>query len=144
MSNAMADNITPARIWAREDVKDTTPRPKLGTAIARGLANRCPNCGQAPVFNGYLRVVAECAHCGTPLGQLRADDAPPYITLFLVGHIVVGLLVAVEQAFAPPTWLETVIFLPLTAVLVLALLRPIKGATVGTMLALGMLRAPDS
>jgi uncharacterized protein (DUF983 family) len=144
MSNAMADRRPPARTWAREDVTDASPRPPLGTAIGRGLANRCPNCGQAPVFNGYLRVVAECAHCGVPLGELRADDAPPYITLFLVGHIVVGLLVAVEQAFSPPTWLEIAIFLPLTAVLVLGLLRPIKGATVGVMLALGMLHAPDA
>ena len=134
----------PIRRWVREDAKDAETRPKLGTALLRGLANRCPNCGQAHVFNGYLRVVRECAHCGVPLGELRADDAPPYITLLLVGHIVVGLLVAVERTFSPPTWLETAIFVPLTAVLILGLLRPIKGATVGAMLALGFLHASDA
>jgi uncharacterized protein (DUF983 family) len=144
MSNAMADETAPPRRWVREDAKDTTPRPPLGAAIARGLANRCPNCGQAPVFAGYLRVVPTCAHCGVPLGQLRADDAPPYITLLIVGHIVVALLLMVERAWAPPTWLEVAIFLPLTALLVVGLLRPIKGATAGVMLAMGMLRAPDA
>ncbi len=126
--------------WVREGAPEATPRPPLGTAILRGLANRCPNCGQAHVFDGYLRVVKECAHCGIPLGDLRADDAPPYITLLLVGHIVVALLIAVERAFSPSTATEVAIFLPLTAVLILGLLRPIKGATVGAMLALGFLR----
>ncbi|MDE2333568.1 MAG: DUF983 domain-containing protein [Rhodospirillales bacterium] len=132
------------RRWVREGVPDATPRPPLGTALVRGFTNRCPNCGQAPVFNGYLRVVAQCAHCGAPLGELHADDAPPYITLLLVGHIVVALLLGVERAYAPSTGLEIAIFVPLTAVLILGLLRPIKGATVGAMLALGFLRPSDA
>jgi uncharacterized protein (DUF983 family) len=113
----------------------------MRTAILRGLAGHCPSCGRAPIFQGYLRVVPTCANCGVPLGQLRADDAPPYITLLVVCHIVVGLLLAVERAFSPSTGLEVAIFLPLTALLILGLLRPVKGATVGVMLALGMLPA---
>lgn len=132
------------RMWVREDAPDATPRPPVGTAIARGIANRCPNCGEAPIFAGYLTVVPACAACGVPLGQLRADDAPPYITLLLVCHIVVGLLVAVETAFAPTIAVEIAIFLPLTAALILGLLRPVKGGTVGAMLALGFLKSQDT
>ncbi len=140
----MAEPTPPTRRWVREGVPDATPRPRLATALARGFANRCPNCGRAPVFDGYLRVVAHCAHCNAPLGELRADDAPPYITLLLVGHIVVALLLVVERGFSPSTAVETAIFVPLTAVLILGLLRPIKGATVGAMLALGFLHASDA
>lgn len=136
---AMPETIHRPRSWVRADVADATLRPKVGTAILRGVTNRCPNCGEGRVFDGYLRVVRECAHCGAPLGELRADDAPPYITLLVVCHIVVALLVAVETAFSPSTGLEIAIFLPLTAILVLGLLRPIKGATVGAMLALGLM-----
>ena len=47
----------------------------------------------------------------------------------------------VERTYAPPLWLHAAIWLPLTLVLSLALLRPIKGATVGLMLSLGMLKS---
>src|SRR5581483_8883320 len=52
--------------------------PSLFTALGRGLMGRCPSCGKGRIFDGFLRVVPECAHCGAPLGLARADDAPPY------------------------------------------------------------------
>jgi uncharacterized protein (DUF983 family) len=115
--------------------------PSLGTAVRRGLLGRCPACGEAHLFNGYLRVVPECRHCGAPLGLARADDAPPYFTILVVGHIIIPALLLVEQHAAPSVWLEAAIFLPLTLGLTLALLRPIKGGTVGLMLTLGMVKA---
>jgi len=116
---------------------DTTPEPPpwpmppLGTAIGRGLLGRCPACGQTHLFNGFLRVVPECRHCGAPLGLARADDAPPYFTILIVGHIVVPLLVVLQREQDPPQWLLWAIFVPLTLVLALGLLRPVKGGTVG-------------
>ena len=116
------------------------PVPKLATALKRGLLCRCPACGKAHLFNGYLRVVKRCASCAAPLGSARADDAPPYFTILLVGHIVVPAMLIVEKSSAPPTWLMSAIFLPLTLVLTLALLRPVKGATVGAMLIFGLVK----
>jgi uncharacterized protein (DUF983 family) len=121
----------------------TWPNPPLLTQMGRGLVGRCPACGQSPLFAGYLRVVPVCAHCGAPLGELRSDDAPPYITILIVGHIVVGLLLMMETNFSPPLWLEAAILLPLTLILTLALLRPVKGATVGLMLHLGIIKPPQ-
>ncbi len=117
------------------------PLPSMLTAIGRGLLCRCPGCGQAHLFNGYLRVVAECSNCHAPLGLARADDAPPYFTIFAVGHIVVPIMFAYDRAWNPPIWLLTAIFVPLTLILTLALLRPIKGGTVGLMLKLGMVKS---
>jgi uncharacterized protein (DUF983 family) len=134
--------MTPTR-WQpnRTPVLPSVPLPSLGTAIKRGLLCRCPACGQAHLFNGYLRVVPECRHCGAPLGLARADDAPPYFTILVVGHIIIPALLLVEQHAAPSVWLEAAIFLPLTLGLTLALLRPIKGGTVGLMLTLGLVKA---
>jgi uncharacterized protein (DUF983 family) len=115
--------------------------PPLGTALGRGLLNRCPSCGQTRLFDGYLRVTAVCSNCGAPLGLARADDAPPYFTILIVGHIVVPLMLWMQMATDPPDWLLAAIFLPLTAMLCLALLRPVKGATVGLMLKLGLLKS---
>lgn len=116
--------------------------PTMPLALGRGLRGRCPSCDQAPIFQGYLKVVPECAHCGAPLGLARADDAPPYFTILLVGHIVVPGMLLLERTLAPPLLLQAAIWLPLTLALALGLLRPIKGATVGLMLKLGMLK-PD-
>ncbi|MCQ4158992.1 DUF983 domain-containing protein [Roseomonas sp. GC11] len=117
--------------------------PPLTTLLARGARNRCPVCDGGPVFQGFLRVVPECAQCHTPLGRLRADDAPPYFTIFIVGHLLVPVIFWVEKAYEPPMWLHMAVWLPLFAVISTLLLRPIKGATVGLMLRLGLLTPED-
>ena len=131
--------------FTRWEPDRTTPQPawsipSLPVALVRGLKGVCPSCGQTRIFRAFLKVVPECANCGAPLGLARADDAPPYFTIFIVGHIVVGGMLIVERAYAPPLWVHAAIWLPLTVVLSLALLQPIKGATVGLMLKLGMLK----
>ncbi|NOG69342.1 DUF983 domain-containing protein [Roseicella sp. DB1501] len=115
--------------------------PPLLLAVRRGLMNRCPFCGLGRVFAGYLRVVPECSHCHAPLGLLRADDAPPYFTIFLAGHILVPIVLWVEKAYQPPMWLHMVVWLPLFAIICTLLLRPIKGAVVGWMSTLGFMAA---
>ena len=116
--------------------------PGYGVAIGRGLLCRCPRCGQAPVFQGYLRVVPECASCAAPLGAALADDAPPYFTILVVAHVMVPLMLLVQTVFEPSDLMLAAISLPSIAALSIALLRPIKGGTVGLMLKLGLMRAP--
>jgi uncharacterized protein (DUF983 family) len=90
------------------------------------------------MFRRYLKVADQCPACGEALHHHRADDAPPYFTIVIVGHIVVGLLLAVEMTYRPPLWLHAVIWLPLTVLLALLLLPVIKGALVGLQWALLM------
>jgi uncharacterized protein (DUF983 family) len=61
----------------------------------------------------------------------QADDAPPYFTILIAGHIVIPLLMTAELTFAPPLWLHLLIWVPLTAILCLALLPRVKGAIAG-------------
>lgn len=116
------------------------PVPTLFAALARGATNRCPACGHPRLFRSWLGVEMACPACSAPLGEIRADDAPPYFVILITGHIVVPLMFMLEQARQPPLWVHAAIFLPLTLALALVLLRPVKGATVGLMLKLGLLR----
>lgn len=63
------------------------PDRPLKQAIRRGLLCRCPACGEASVFSGYLKVVRQCTACGEELWHQRADDGPAYITMLIICHI---------------------------------------------------------
>jgi uncharacterized protein (DUF983 family) len=108
-------------------------RPSIMTSIFRGLARHCPSCGEKPAFRSYLKQVEVCPGCGAALGEIRADDIPPYFTILLVGHIVVPLILIVEQHFEPAEWIEMTVWPSLTLMLTLALLPYIKGGVLGLM-----------
>ena len=126
------DRTTPPPPW---------PVPSLFTALGRGSRGRCPACAKRPLFAGFLRVAPECSNCGAPLGLARADDAPPYFTILIVGHIVIPAMLIMQKMSDPPTWLLSAIFVPLTIALAVGLIRPVKGATVGLMLSFNMLKS---
>lgn len=108
------------------------------TVLGRGFGRRCPRCGEGGLFSGYLRLVPSCVHCGTPLGHIRADDAPPYFTIVIVGHVVVPVLLFMEREIIPPLWVSLSIGVALTGLLVALLLPRVKGATAGLMWRLGI------
>jgi uncharacterized protein (DUF983 family) len=112
--------------------------PTLATAMMRGAACRCPACGEGPLFRKFLKVADTCGACGEELHHHRADDMPAYIVMSIVGHIVIGLLLWVETSFAPSMWVHLALWIPLTVVLSLVLLQPVKGAIVGTQWSLRM------
>ncbi len=115
------------------------PERSVGLAARRGLLGRCPNCGEGRLFRAYLKVVDECPHCGEVLKHQRADDAPAYFTMLIVGHFIVAGLLAEEALFpdAPMIWVALA-WSALTAVSSLLLLPRIKGALVGYQWALRM------
>jgi len=108
----------------------TTAQEPVLRALWRGLRMRCPNCGQASLFGRFLKVVDHCPACGEEFSHHRADDFPPYLVIIVLGHLVVPIVLAVEVAFAPPIWLQYLIWLPLVAIGAIALLQPTKGAVV--------------
>jgi uncharacterized protein (DUF983 family) len=110
----------------------------VGQAVKRGLLGHCPNCGKGSMFRGYTTVNEACPSCGEVLSHQRADDFPPYITMFITGHIIVGSMLLVERAWHPDLWIHMAIWLPLTLILSLGLLRPVKGAIIGLQWALYM------
>jgi uncharacterized protein (DUF983 family) len=104
------------------------------TALRRGWRGRCPRCGEGQLFGGFLKMRAHCPTCGQDLEPFRADDAPAYFTILVVGHIVVPLVLALERfGNQPPLWFHAALWLPVSVLLALFLLPRIKGAVIATL-----------
>ena len=84
-------------------------------------------------FSGYLKVNRECPHCSEALHHHRADDLPAYLSIVIVGHVVIGLLMHLEMSYGSviSPWMYLLGLLPLTLALTFGILPPIKGAVVG-------------
>jgi uncharacterized protein (DUF983 family) len=114
------------------------PRRDVVQAMLRGFMKRCPDCGRGDLFGRFLKVHHSCPACGAALHHHRADDAPAYFTILVVGHFIIGGLLSLERAFAPPTWVHLALWLPLTLLASLWLLPRVKGALIGLQWALYM------
>lgn len=110
---------------------DAYPPRQVWQAMRRGAGHKCPACGGRGLFARFLKVRDACASCGEELHHHRADDAPPYFTIFIVGHLIVPPLMWLEKAAQPAIWLHLALWLPLAVLLTLWLLPIEKGAIVG-------------
>lgn len=100
-------------------------------AMKRGMLGRCPHCGQGKLFRAFLKPVDHCAACGEDYTHQRADDLPAYLSIVLVGHIVVGGFMMTDLVWTLSNWTHLAIWTPLTLLLALTTIQPIKGAVIG-------------
>lgn len=101
------------------------------TAMLNGLRCRCPRCATGKLYTSYLKVADVCPSCDLELHHQRADDAPPYFTMFIVGHLLIPLVLVVERMWQPHWWVHLALWAPLSIVLTLWLLPVVKGAIIG-------------
>ena len=73
----------------------------LKTAMRRAVLGRCPCCGQGKLMRSYLKQVENCASCGESFGQIRADDAAPWLTIIVVGHVFLPFAFMVDLDWMP-------------------------------------------
>ena len=95
-----------------------------------GLSSRCPRCGQGRLFEGFLTVPERCAACKLDYSVFDPADGPAIFIMMIVGFVVVGGALVVEVAFHPPLWVHALLWLPMTLILSLAMLRPFKGVLI--------------
>lgn len=105
--------------------------------IRRGLAGKCPHCGEGRLFSSYLKVAPRCASCGHDVGVYRADDGPAYFTILIVGHLVIAPLLFSSIILTWSVGSLLALFLPAIVGLTLVLLPRVKGAFVGVQWAVG-------
>lgn len=110
--------------------------PSTPTALIRGALGRCPRCGQGRLLHHYIKLVDRCSACGQPYGHFRTDDAAPWLTILVVGHMTVPIVLISEKNFQLPMWLALAIYLPLIAGLAAIMLPRCKGVLAALMWAL--------
>jgi uncharacterized protein (DUF983 family) len=106
------------------------PQIELKTAALRGLLGRCPCCGRGKLMRSYLKPVENCAACGESFGQIRADDAAPWLTIILVGHVFLPMAFLVDTS-AIPTWAAAALWSVCFAAIALAILPRAKSLFIG-------------
>jgi uncharacterized protein (DUF983 family) len=100
--------------------------------MKRGVGRRCPNCGQGQLYRKYLKVQA-CEACGNDNARYPADDAPPYFTILIVGHLVVAPLLFFPFIWQANIWLVLGTVMPALLLATLLFLPVVKGAVVGAL-----------
>jgi len=95
--------------------------------VSTGLRGRCPRCGDGPMFDGYLKIAPACSNCDLDFDFVDSADGPAVFVIMIVGFIVCGLALWVEVAIRPAIWVHMIIWIPLVAILSMAMLRPLKG-----------------
>lgn len=103
---------------------------ELKTAALRGLMGRCPCCGEGKLMKSYLKQVENCSVCGESFGEIRADDAAPWATIILVGHVFLPFAFMVDVDWMP-VWTAALMWSALFVALSLAILPRAKSLFVG-------------
>ena len=102
-------------------------RPSPFTA---GLTCRCPRCGKGRLFAGFLTVAPRCEVCGLDYGFTDSGDGPAVFVIFAVAPIVVILALILEAIAHPAPYVHLIVWIPVTVILCVALLRPFKATMI--------------
>jgi uncharacterized protein (DUF983 family) len=100
-----------------------------------GVLGRCPNCGEGPLFSGFLTVAPRCAKCDFDLARADSGDGPAVFVIFIGGFVGAFGILFTEIAYRPPIWVHFLVWLPITALICLGLLRPMKGLMIAAQFA---------
>lgn len=98
-------------------------QPGIGQAALFGL---CPRCGEKTMFDGVLAFSGKCSSCGLDYSRFNVGDGPAALVTLVVGTITVGLAIWFQLSVEPPWWVHALLWIPLTLVLVIGLLRVTK------------------
>jgi uncharacterized protein (DUF983 family) len=106
-------------------------RPELSESAEPGLLQaalfaRCPRCGRAPLFAGFLTIAPRCTACDLDYAHFDVGDGATVLVILLAGILITGGALIVEVKYSPPYWVHAVIWLPLIFIFVLGGLRLVK------------------
>ena len=100
--------------------------PSLAAATIEGL---CPRCGARTLFAGLTSFAPHCSNCGLDFAAYNVGDGPAAFLILIVGAVVAGGAILLDQAVSPPWWVH-LIWLPVAAGLTIYGLRLGKAALI--------------
>lgn len=110
----------------------------LMQAMLRGARFRCPRCEEKGLFARYLKPSPRCSHCGQDWTLHQADDFPPYVSMFLTGHLMAPVIIEVASNDSLSLAVKLGITFGIGSVLMIGLLQPAKGAIIALQWWMGM------
>lgn len=102
---------------------DTKGRSSLAEAALFGC---CPRCGARTLFEGPVKFAERCSACGLDLARFNVGDGPAAFLTLIIGAVITGLAIWLDQAVRPPFWVHILLWVPITVGAVLAGLRVSK------------------
>ncbi|MGV6800791.1 MAG: DUF983 domain-containing protein [bacterium] len=100
-------------------------------AMKAGFHKKCPDCHTGTLFDGYTKVRPSCPSCSLDLTGQRADDAPPYFTMLIAGHLFIPLALEVKRHIDPPLAFQFLFFATLMLGFSIWFLPRVKGMLIG-------------
>src|SRR3979409_2672261 len=100
--------------------------PTVTESAMRGIACKCPRCGNGKLYTGFLNLRPNCEACGLDYAFIDAGDGPAIFIIMCAGLSVVPGALIVEVKYQPPFWLHAVLGLPLILATTLLPLRAMK------------------
>lgn len=100
---------------------------RSNTAVRRALAGRCPRCGKGKLFTGPVAFAAACSACRLDYTAFNVGDGAASFLILAVGAIITGSALWLELSREPPWWVHVMLWLPLTLILSVGLMRLAKG-----------------
>ena len=79
--------------------------------VVAGLLCRCPNCGQGPLFEGFLTVREQCRSCGFDLRSADSGDGPAVFVILAAGFLM-GFAALITEVVAHPPVCPSSLMLP--------------------------------
>lgn len=112
-------------------------KKSLLEAALNGIRCKCPNCGRGRLFRAYLKPVDSCEACGMEWSEVRADDGPAWLTILLVGHVVVPVVILLTANQWMPDWANISLSILLAGLLTFVFLPVAKGIFIAAIWTLG-------
>jgi uncharacterized protein (DUF983 family) len=103
----------------------------LVSVLKKTLRNQCPQCGTGRLYLSFLKLAPSCTECAEDFSHIRADDAPAWLTIFIVGHIMTPIVLILLSMFDYPDWLLTVIIIIPSVIMSLIILPFAKSLFIG-------------
>ena len=100
--------------------------PTLWQALQRGLAGKCPACGEARLFGTFLKPVASCTVMRPRLDGPARGRFPRLSGRAVLGHLLIPVVVEVNICFDVSTF-KMLLWPTVTAIAALSMIQPAKG-----------------
>ncbi|WP_066554142.1 DUF983 domain-containing protein [Croceicoccus bisphenolivorans] len=104
------------------------PVPAAASVMKAAALGLCPRCGSRTMFAGLVNFADKCGSCGLDYSRFNVGDGPAAFLTLAIGTVLAIAAIVFDQAVHPPFWVHAIIWVPLTAILVVYGLRIAKGA----------------